>query len=305
MSNTPSILDKAIRHALFATAFVVAGGANAQQPSPSTSPDTDSVQSAPSTTDQAAPREQRSETGMATGDRSGIRSDAAASSAGSSTPDAATAAAAGTSDPSRPGNNTPGTITRGTAGASGANTAAAEGSADASATASARNSAGSASVQAGEPIWLLIPVELSSRSQQFANGCWVQLYSGDNFQGRAMTVVGPANLAEVRSPYGTGLNNWESAVVGPNATVTTYDDENFRARDATLRAGQRYAELDDSKLGLFEDIESMRVTCSSPSAQPGASTRSGSANTGGTSGSATTSGTSGGTDTGRSTTGSR
>jgi hypothetical protein len=126
-------------------------------------------------------------------------------------------------------------------------------------------------VQSGEPIWLLIPVELSTRSQQFSNGCWVQLYSGDNFEGRAMTVVGPANIADVRSPYGTGLNNWESAVVGPNATVTTYDDQDFRARTATLRAGQRYAELDDSKLGLFEDIESMRVTCSNTTGQSGTS----------------------------------
>ncbi|MCU0760079.1 MAG: hypothetical protein MUF07_12900 [Steroidobacteraceae bacterium] len=138
-----------------------------------------------------------------------------------------------------------------------------------------RSTGASATVEAAAPFWLLVPVELSARSEQVADGCWVRLYSGDDFQGRVMTVVGPANLAEVRSPYGTGLNNWESAVVGPNATVTTYDDENFRARSATLRPGQRYAELDDSKLGLFEDIESMRVSCAAPSSASAGSSGSG------------------------------
>lgn len=141
--------------------------------------------------------------------------------------------------------------------------------AGASSASSSNHQAGSASAVTGAPMWLLVPAELSTRSEQVANGCWVRLYSGDDFEGRAMTVVGPADLAELRSPYGTGLDNWESAVVGPNATVTTYDDQDFRARSATLRAGQRYTNLNDSKLGLFEDIESMRVTCASNSATAG------------------------------------
>jgi hypothetical protein len=108
---------------------------------------------------------------------------------------------------------------------------------------------------------MVIPVELQSRSDQMSQGCWVQLFSGDNYEGRYLTVVGPVNIPEVASPYGTGMNNWDSAIVGPRATVTTYDGENYRSRSATLRAGQRYPELDDTQLGLFEDIESMRVDC--------------------------------------------
>ena len=117
-------------------------------------------------------------------------------------------------------------------------------------------------------VWYILPVTLKAQSDQMSKGCWVQLYSGDGFEGRYVSVVGTAYIHEMGSPYGTGMNNWESAVVGPNATVTTYDGENFQSRNAVLRAGQRYADLDDSKLGLFDDIESMKVDCTQ-SSQPG------------------------------------
>jgi hypothetical protein len=118
--------------------------------------------------------------------------------------------------------------------------------------------------QGADVLWMVLPVAFQAQTEQIAQGCWVRLYSGDNFEGRYLTLAGPADIAELWSPYGTGLTNWESAIVGPAATVTTYDGEGFRARSATLRAGERYPELDDSQLGLFEDIESMRVTCLQP-----------------------------------------
>ena len=126
----------------------------------------------------------------------------------------------------------------------------------------------SGSNTAPDVVWYVFPLTLQAQSDQLSRGCWVQLYSGDDFEGRYVSVVGPAQIREMASPYGTGMNNWESAIVGPNATVTTYDGENFQSRNATLRAGQRYPDLDDSKLGLFDDIESMKVECTQ-SGQPG------------------------------------
>jgi hypothetical protein len=123
------------------------------------------------------------------------------------------------------------------------------------------------SPQADTVVWFVVPVAMQAQGDAMSKGCWVRLYSGDNFEGRYVSVVGPASIPEMVSPYGTGMNNWESAVVGPNATVTTYDDDNYRSRNATLRANQRYADLDDSKLGLFDDIESMKVSCSGSPAQ--------------------------------------
>ena len=110
-------------------------------------------------------------------------------------------------------------------------------------------------------VWYAVPASAQNQGSHLASGCWVKFYSGDDFEGRSVSIVGPANVKEMRSPYGTGMNNWESAEVGPNATVTTYDDENFGSRNATLNAGQRYPDLDDSKLGLFDDIESLKVNC--------------------------------------------
>lgn len=124
-----------------------------------------------------------------------------------------------------------------------------------------------------ESFWVLTPIAIDEQDMRAANGrsagCWVKLYSQDDFKGRYITVMGPSDVPDLRSPYGTGLDNWESAVVGSKATVTTYDDQNFRARDAVLRAGQRYARLDDTKLGLFEDIESLRVRCAGQRDQHG------------------------------------
>jgi hypothetical protein len=115
---------------------------------------------------------------------------------------------------------------------------------------------------AGDVSWLIMPSNLQAQSDNMTKGCWVRLYAGENFEGRYVTIVGPSEVRELRSPYGTGLTKWDSAIVGPNATVTTYDGANFDDRNATLRPGQRYPELDDSKLGLFQDIESVRITCS-------------------------------------------
>jgi hypothetical protein len=136
--------------------------------------------------------------------------------------------------------------------------------------------------QAGDVAWLVMPVNLQTQSDSMSRGCWVRLYSGENFEGRYVTIVGPSEVRELRSPYGTGLTKWDSAIVGPNATVTTFDGDNFDDRNATLRAGQRYPELDDSKLGLFQDIESVRVTCSAQgqSGQTGMTGQSGMTGTG-------------------------
>ena len=45
----------------------------------------------------------------------------------------------------------------------------------------------------------------------------------------------------------------------------TYDSDNFETRNATLRPDQRYPQLDNSQLGLFEDIESVKVNCNGQS----------------------------------------
>lgn len=48
--------------------------------------------------------------------------------------------------------------------------------------------------------------------------------------------------------------------VGPKATLTAYDNEEFTHPVATFKPSQRTADLDD-KLGFFENIRSVRMQC--------------------------------------------
>ena len=113
----------------------------------------------------------------------------------------------------------------------------------------------------GHPaVILLVPAELYARNEALANGCWVRLYESKNFRGNQLAVFGPADLPDVED--NTPVWGFDSAIVGPKATVTTYDEEDYQDRNATLSPGQRVADLGDKKLGFFQDIESLKVSCS-------------------------------------------
>ena len=109
-------------------------------------------------------------------------------------------------------------------------------------------------------ILVLMPSAQGS-SEGLGNGCWVRFYDGENFRGQMLTLVGPVELPrmDVAKP---AWREWDSAVVGPKARVVTYDKEDYGDRTATLTAGQRIPSLRDAHLGWFEDIHSVRVSCS-------------------------------------------
>lgn len=108
---------------------------------------------------------------------------------------------------------------------------------------------------------VLVPVQLAG-ADILGNGCWVRFYDGKNFGGANLTLVGPVDMNEMNVPGTFGAwRNWDSAVVGPKARVTVYDQENFKERNAVLNAGSRIADLSANKLGWFEDVKSARVAC--------------------------------------------
>lgn len=109
------------------------------------------------------------------------------------------------------------------------------------------------------PVLILVPVTVDV--DKMATGCWARFYDDENFEGDQLTLIGPVDLPDMkfhRRFYWGGL---DSVVVGPKATVAIYDDENYRDRNATLKPGDHIKNLDDQKLGLFEDIESLKITC--------------------------------------------
>ncbi len=96
---------------------------------------------------------------------------------------------------------------------------------------------------------------------RLGDGCWVRFYDHRNFAGSNLTLVGPVDMPNMTVP-GAVWRDWDSAMIGPKARVTTYDNEGFRDRTASLAPGQQIPDLHDKKLGWFDEIHSARVTCS-------------------------------------------
>lgn len=140
-------------------------------------------------------------------------------------------------------------------GASG-NTA---GSASRGGTAHAEQQASRTPSSASPAAVLVLLPNAQAQGTQLANGCWVRFYDDKGFQGDSLTLAGPVDLP--RMELGNAWRDWDSAIVGPKATVRTYDNEQFRDRTAVLQAGQSIGDLGDRKLGWFDEVKSARVAC--------------------------------------------
>jgi Beta/Gamma crystallin len=107
---------------------------------------------------------------------------------------------------------------------------------------------------------VVIPAAMSM-SMDFAKGCWVRLYDGKNYRGHELMLVGPLQLAgmDATSPW---WRRWNSAIVGPNASVSIYSKKNYQGRSASLAAQQRSADLAQRAVSWSGKIESAKVACS-------------------------------------------
>lgn len=113
--------------------------------------------------------------------------------------------------------------------------------------------------EADLPSVIMVP-RSDRHDDRLAGGCWARFYDGKDYGGRSVTLAGPLQVPQLHVPGGLWVN-WGSVVVGPRAKVTTYDFEHFQDATAVLRPGQRVPDLQDRKLGLFEDIHSLRIAC--------------------------------------------
>jgi hypothetical protein len=125
-----------------------------------------------------------------------------------------------------------------------------------------KSTSGKAGADTGMPVLVLVPMVFAT-DEKLANGCWARLYDKQNFAGNVLVLVGPVDIANTRPASVTGLElgrNYDSVVVGSNATLAVWGDENYRDKTATFKAGQRVADL-DRKMGTFEEIKSLKITC--------------------------------------------
>ena len=112
---------------------------------------------------------------------------------------------------------------------------------------------------AAPAVLVLLPAQVGGDAK-LANGCWVRFFDHKNYRGDSLTLAGPVDMPSMELP-GSVWRDWDSAIVGPKATITTFDNERFHDRTAVLSANQSVPDLRDKKLGWFEEVKSARVAC--------------------------------------------
>lgn len=111
-----------------------------------------------------------------------------------------------------------------------------------------------------EPSAAIVPSAFI-RNAMLTTGCWARLYRGDNFSGERIMVAGPVDLPKSELPPSFRWGgSFDSLEVGPRATLTAFDNEDYTDRSAVFEPGLRVPDLDE-KLGHLEKIRSLRLTC--------------------------------------------
>jgi hypothetical protein len=112
------------------------------------------------------------------------------------------------------------------------------------------------------PLIIIAPTEVRT-DPTLAKGCWVRLFPEPNFQGvDDLTIAGPISLPSLHTPVGIDWKHkTESLLVGPKATVTVYENQDYRDKTATLQPGTREAQL-RKNLKFTMSIDSLKISCS-------------------------------------------
>jgi hypothetical protein len=130
-----------------------------------------------------------------------------------------------------------------------------------------RNPSGSAA-QSGAvpassiPMLVLIPAGAGADPKLY-NGCWARLL--DNIetpnQKDQLTIVGRMHMPTMQTASGV---NWkgkaDGMVIGPNALVTAYGEEQYKGPGVVLKPGQTIQDA-RKELGFVSAIASLKMEC--------------------------------------------
>ena len=92
--------------------------------------------------------------------------------------------------------------------------------------------------------------------------CWIEIFEDDNYDADDphVKIQGPKEFATMKNLQGKDwANDIESVIVGSNASVTAYEDKEFKGTEIAFAPNQRVPNL--GKLDMANDIESMKITC--------------------------------------------
>lgn len=119
----------------------------------------------------------------------------------------------------------------------------------------------------GLPAWhppvnyLIVPVKSPEHDAWMKKGCWAKFYDSEKFSGDMLTLVGPADMPDMRGPFGIDWKGKISSVeTGPAARVLVYDNEQYKDLVVTFKPGQKAPNV-SKKMGFFDEFSSMRIAC--------------------------------------------
>lgn len=120
---------------------------------------------------------------------------------------------------------------------------------------------GQARDQAHPTVFMLVPIAVATKDNSMRSGCWAKIYSATNYSGDTLTLTGPLSIADMSGPYGL---NWDDKVdsieLGPKATLTVFDNEQYRDQVAQFKPSQKVPDI-SKKLGFFDEFASVRLSC--------------------------------------------
>lgn len=113
----------------------------------------------------------------------------------------------------------------------------------------------------GGVVLMLVPSAVAAKDNSLKRGCWARIYSGTNYSGDTLTLSGPLSVADMSGPFGL---NWDDKVdsieLGPKASLTVYDNEQFKDQIAQFKPGQKVPNISKA-LGFFDEFASVRLNC--------------------------------------------
>lgn len=127
------------------------------------------------------------------------------------------------------------------------------------------------------PVLVIVPAFYAT-DVNLASGCWVRLYDKTNYRGTMFTLTGPISIRSLDPGAITGAEfgrNFDSVLVGPSATLTIWDNNDFKDRTASFTPGARVPDL-GSRSSYFSEIHSLKLSCSKSSGSGSGSGPSGS-----------------------------
>jgi len=112
-------------------------------------------------------------------------------------------------------------------------------------------------------VFMLVPIEIANSESAKKEGCWAKVYDKENFMGDQLLVMGPNAIADM-DQVGLFGQSWEDRVesveLGPKATLTVYDNENYKDMVKQFEPGQRIADV-SKRTGFFDEFSSIKLEC--------------------------------------------